>query len=74
MIKKVEVDGITHLCLFATADIPENTELRYDYGVPNLPWRTTGKSIFTVHVFHNRLWFNRVDLSNIKYRVFELSF
>ena len=28
-----------HLLLFATVDIPSDTELRYDYGIPNLPWR-----------------------------------
>ncbi|XP_038047975.1 uncharacterized protein LOC119722056 isoform X2 [Patiria miniata] len=28
-----------HLCLFATEDLPIGAELRYDYGIPNLPWR-----------------------------------
>ena len=28
-----------HLCLFAKCDMIAGTELRYDYGVPNLPWR-----------------------------------
>ena len=28
-----------HLCLFATRDILQGEELRYDYNVPNLPWR-----------------------------------
>ncbi|XP_022111146.1 uncharacterized protein LOC110990446 [Acanthaster planci] len=28
-----------HLCLFATVGIPQDTELRFDYGVTNQPWR-----------------------------------
>ena len=28
-----------HLCLFAKRDIARGEEIRYDYGVPNLPWR-----------------------------------
>ena len=32
------VDGLK-LCLFATKDIDADSELRYDYGVSNLPWR-----------------------------------
>lgn len=41
-MKKVVIDGKTYLCLFATCDIEIGTELRYDYGVPNLPWRKKG--------------------------------
>ena len=37
-MKKVVVDGEPKLCLFATKDICEDAELRYDYGVDNLPW------------------------------------
>jgi len=29
-----------HLALFATKLIQPNEEIRYDYGVPDLPWRT----------------------------------
>ncbi|XP_033096047.1 uncharacterized protein LOC117100453, partial [Anneissia japonica] len=39
VMKKIDVDGKQHLCLFAKCDICAGTELRYDYGVPNLPWR-----------------------------------
>lgn len=35
----VLVDGKPHLCLFACDSIEENDEIRYDYGVPDLPWR-----------------------------------
>ena len=39
VMKIVEVDNNPHLCIFATKDIEAGEELRYDYGVPNLPWR-----------------------------------
>ncbi|XP_033636905.1 uncharacterized protein LOC117299076 [Asterias rubens] len=32
-----------HLCLFAVRDIEVWEELRFDYGVPNLPWRKMGQ-------------------------------
>ena len=35
----VEVDRQPRLCLFATKTIEKGEELRYDYGVPTLPWR-----------------------------------
>ncbi|KAL5013701.1 hypothetical protein ScPMuIL_007971 [Solemya velum] len=35
----VMVDKKPHLCLFSTKNIQIGDELRYDYGVPNLPWR-----------------------------------
>ncbi|XP_052259672.1 uncharacterized protein LOC127864032 isoform X6 [Dreissena polymorpha] len=36
---------LEHLCLFATKDIAVNEELRFDYGVPNLPWRKAGEDL-----------------------------
>lgn len=41
-IKKIIIDSQTYLCLFATCNIPNNTELRYDYGASDLHWRTKG--------------------------------
>ena len=38
-MKKVVVDNVPHLCLFAIRDITINEELRYDYGINDLPWR-----------------------------------
>ena len=38
-MKIVEVESCPRLCIFATRDIEVNEELRYDYGVPTLPWR-----------------------------------
>ncbi len=37
--KIVYVNKEPCVCLFANRDIAEGEELRYDYGVPNLPWR-----------------------------------
>ncbi|XP_030840546.1 uncharacterized protein LOC105438115 [Strongylocentrotus purpuratus] len=44
VIKKVTFNqssgsSLPHLCLFALVDIRPGAELRYDYGVDNLPWR-----------------------------------
>lgn len=39
-MKKIEVDGVPSLCLFAIIDIEEGQEITYDYGGENLPWRS----------------------------------
>ena len=39
MMKIVEVDGAPVLALFAKRLILAGEEVRYDYGVKNLPWR-----------------------------------
>lgn len=39
-MKKIEVDGKPHLCLFAVTDIKEGDEITYDYGGTDWPWRT----------------------------------
>ncbi|XP_052273478.1 uncharacterized protein LOC127873633 [Dreissena polymorpha] len=44
-MKIVLEHGKPHLCLFATKDIAVNEELRFDYGVPNLPWRKAGEDL-----------------------------
>lgn len=38
-MKVVVVDGQPKLCLFANKPIEKDTELRFDYGVKDLPWR-----------------------------------
>lgn len=38
-MRAINIDGSHHLCLFAKQDISCGNELRYDYGVPGLPWR-----------------------------------
>ena len=38
-VRVVMVDGRPHLCIFATKDINIGEELRYDYGIADLPWR-----------------------------------
>jgi len=39
-MRVVEIDKRPHLALFATKNILPNEEICYDYGVPDLPWRT----------------------------------
>lgn len=39
-MKKIDVNGKPHLCLFAVDDIQEGEEITYDYGGENCPWRT----------------------------------
>ena len=36
-MKMIDVEGQSHLCLFAVTDIPAGSELRYDYGVKDAP-------------------------------------
>ncbi|XP_058490685.1 N-lysine methyltransferase KMT5A-A-like isoform X4 [Solea solea] len=38
-MKKIDVDGVPHLCLFAIMAIKAGEEITYDYGGHNLPWR-----------------------------------
>lgn len=42
-MKIVVVERCPRLCLFAIRDIQVGEEIRYDYGVPNLPWRMKRK-------------------------------
>jgi hypothetical protein len=45
--KAVFLQGMLRVLLFATKNIPANTELRYDYGGKDLPWREVrGKTTF----------------------------
>ncbi|KAL7877397.1 hypothetical protein SRHO_G00040400 [Serrasalmus rhombeus] len=39
-MKKIDVNGKPHLCLFALNDIKEGEEVTYDYGGEDCPWRT----------------------------------
>jgi SET domain len=43
--KIIEVDGVPHICLFASRSISASEEIRYDYGVCNLPWRKKREGI-----------------------------
>ncbi|XP_048029612.1 N-lysine methyltransferase KMT5A-like [Megalobrama amblycephala] len=44
-MKKTDVNGKPHLCLFALNDIKEGEEITYDYGGEDYPWRTQMSSI-----------------------------
>ncbi|KAI2644635.1 Histone-lysine N-methyltransferase PR-Set7 [Labeo rohita] len=37
-MKKTELEGKPHLCLFAIKDINKGEEITYDYGGHDLPW------------------------------------
>ena len=50
-MKKIIIDSQTYLCLFATCNIPNNTELRYDYGASDLHWRTKGTNIYDKNIY-----------------------
>lgn len=39
-MKVTKSQNTPQLILYATRKITKGEELRYDYGVPNLPWRT----------------------------------
>ena len=39
VMKKHVFNGKVHLCLFGLVDIGINEELRYNYGMKDLPWR-----------------------------------
>lgn len=39
-MKRIDVNGKPHLCLFAVDDIQEGEEITYDYGGEDCPWRT----------------------------------
>lgn len=38
-MKRIDVEGRPHLCLFALEDIKEGEEITYDYGGEDCPWR-----------------------------------
>lgn len=42
MPKYTLLNGNPHVLIFATRDIKVGDELRYDYGLKNLPWRQVG--------------------------------
>ncbi|KAJ8307882.1 hypothetical protein KUTeg_011496 [Tegillarca granosa] len=46
VMKMIEVNNRPHLAVFATRKILKGEEIRYDYGVTNLPWRS--KTIYRV--------------------------
>jgi len=38
-MKVIDVENCPHLCIFSNKRILAGEELRYDYGVDDLPWR-----------------------------------
>jgi hypothetical protein len=39
VMRRISINGVPHLYLFAARHIEANTEIRYDYGVGHFPWR-----------------------------------
>ena len=39
VMKRVVIDNVPHLLLYAKDDIQPGDELRYNYGIKGLPWR-----------------------------------
>lgn len=49
-MKKIVIDEVPKLWLYAVKEIATGEELTYDYGVKNLPWRNlkvTHKKLFS---------------------------
>ncbi|XP_052265006.1 uncharacterized protein LOC127867704 isoform X1 [Dreissena polymorpha] len=53
-MKIVEVNQTPHLCTFADRDIAIGEELRYDYGVPTLPWRKATQWLLDLRTARNQ--------------------
>ncbi|XP_051932752.1 uncharacterized protein LOC127607994 [Hippocampus zosterae] len=49
-MKRIDVDGKPHLCLFAINDIQKGEEITYDYGGEDCPWRTQMTSMMVTDV------------------------
>lgn len=52
-MKVIKHEKSTFLCLFAKRDIKGGDEIRYDYGVKDLPWRAKTKD--TENVLHEEV-------------------
>ncbi|XP_046381398.2 uncharacterized protein LOC124152494 [Haliotis rufescens] len=46
-LRIVQCENKTHICLFANRNIKMGEEFRFDYDVPNLPWRKDSSSFKT---------------------------
>lgn len=63
-MKVVDMENKPHLCLFATRDIKEGSELLYDYGITHFPWEV----IHVYYVFHSYLMMHTRVLVYSKYK------
>lgn len=52
-MKKIEVEGKPHLCLFALKDIKEGEEISYDYGGDDCPWRMQVRQMTAQYIKHS---------------------
>lgn len=67
-MKRIDVDGNPHLCLFALNDISEGEEITYDYGGGDCPWRTQVCGTITVfkccRMSHNNFVVEGINMWN----------
>lgn len=54
-VKKVVVEGIPHLCLFAIKEIFPNEEITYNYGDSTWPWRSMVRLFSVAQMSKNTL-------------------
>lgn len=45
-VKKIFHGNRVHLCLFAATEITSGVELRFDYGLKDLPWRSNEGTLY----------------------------
>lgn len=68
-MKKINVNGKPHLCLFAVNDIKEGEEITYDYGGSDCPWRTQVRSLAKSEVLRSMKKIHQ-ELSSTQYKRF----
>lgn len=54
-VKIVMEERLPHLCFFASKNIRAGDELRYDYGIADLPWRKKVKKTHSLTSFKTTL-------------------
>lgn len=67
VMRIVECENVPHLCLFATRGIENGEELRFDYGVTNLPWRKVSTLYSCIH---NHEMKHIIDKNYIRFYIF----
>lgn len=57
-MKRIDVNGNPHLCLFALDDIQEGEEITYAYGGEDCPWRT--QVCYSTHYTESEFYWNYI--------------
>lgn len=63
--KVIEIDGVPHVCFFASRDMNAGEELLFDYGIRNLPFKDMVRHItYCTHLLHkmsvNECYYNNL--------------